>query len=206
MARNKKSKVKILIKEFQGRGGVSDGGLPFGGFSPSGPVGTFQGNAGRSMQSHPLDRASFADEEDLTKEAKVVMYRNGHVLLLKKKNEEEWDLPGGHIKRGEGTTNGLQREVFEETGLSLAPVEFRNLNLRHDNIEFYYATFPRDDIQKSHEHSGYKFFPVEQALQIEDMLPHYKEAIKKTIEQSGAPYSHGEITESTGPGIVVRIK
>jgi len=206
MTESKKPKVKILIKEFQGRGGVSDGGMPFGGFSPSGPAGTFRNNAATTLQPHQTDHFPFSKEEDLTKGAKVVMYRNGHVLLLKKKNKEEWDLPGGHIKRGEGTTNGLQREVFEETGLSLAPVEFRNLNLKHDNIEFYYATFPRDDIQKSHEHSGYKFFPVEQALQIEDMLPHYKEAIKKTVEQSGAPYSYGEITESTGPGVVVRIK
>lgn len=33
----------------------------------------------------------------------------------------KWDIPGGRIKDGESTTDGLAREILEETGLLLLP-------------------------------------------------------------------------------------
>jgi 8-oxo-dGTP pyrophosphatase MutT (NUDIX family) len=41
------------------------------------------------------------------------------VLLLKKPNGQ-WDLPGGKLEKGEAWIDGLVREVYEETGLKVA--------------------------------------------------------------------------------------
>ena len=51
--------------------------------------------------------------------AKAVLFvRNNKILLLKKANGA-WDLPGGKLKSGEGWIEGLTREVFEESGLRI---------------------------------------------------------------------------------------
>lgn len=44
--------------------------------------------------------------------------RNNKILLLKKPNGR-WDLPGGKLESGEVWVDGLAREVREETGLKI---------------------------------------------------------------------------------------
>jgi mutator protein MutT len=47
--------------------------------------------------------------------------------LILRRNEEplagEWDLPGGFVEMGESPTEAVVREVGEETGLTVAPIE-----------------------------------------------------------------------------------
>lgn len=52
----------------------------------------------------------------------MAIIRAGKVLLAKRAAEPkqgEWDLPGGFIAPGEVVTEGLRREILEETGLKL---------------------------------------------------------------------------------------
>lgn len=54
--------------------------------------------------------------------ASVAIVRDGDLLLAKRANQPkqgEWDLPGGFIEPGEVVTEGLRREIREETGLEL---------------------------------------------------------------------------------------
>ena len=51
------------------------------------------------------------------------MIRNGNVLLLN--NEGGWDLPGGHLKTGEGSVPALSRETFEETGIRIKNITYK---------------------------------------------------------------------------------
>lgn len=52
--------------------------------------------------------------------AKVMVFdAGGRVLLLHDSSVDRWDLPGGHLKDGEGAEDGARREVAEETGLNL---------------------------------------------------------------------------------------
>lgn len=47
------------------------------------------------------------------------------VLLVRRGNEPlkgEWSLPGGALELGETLQQGIVREVFEETGLTVSPV------------------------------------------------------------------------------------
>lgn len=55
----------------------------------------------------------------------VVVHR-GHVLLVRRGQEPlkgHWSLPGGLVEKGERLTHALRRELREETGLSIQPLE-----------------------------------------------------------------------------------
>jgi mutator protein MutT len=53
----------------------------------------------------------------------VVLNGDGHVLLVKRAHEPlkgEWSLPGGGVEVGETLAVAVARELFEETGLTVA--------------------------------------------------------------------------------------
>jgi 8-oxo-dGTP diphosphatase len=59
--------------------------------------------------------------------AQAVLERDGLVLLGRRRNDPgmgKWDLPGGFLHEEEDAVEGLRREVREETGLELEPLEF----------------------------------------------------------------------------------
>jgi 8-oxo-dGTP diphosphatase len=56
----------------------------------------------------------------------AVVIHHGRVLLVRRGQEPlkgEWSLPGGALELGEDLTAGVRREVKEETGLDVEPVE-----------------------------------------------------------------------------------
>lgn len=56
----------------------------------------------------------------------VLLQRSGDrssVLLVHQRHTRQWALPGGLLRRGEGASAGLRREVLEELGLSLELVQ-----------------------------------------------------------------------------------
>jgi ADP-ribose pyrophosphatase YjhB (NUDIX family) len=55
----------------------------------------------------------------------AVIIKNGRVLLIERGQEPlkgEWSLPGGALELGETLTDGVMREVREETGLLVEPL------------------------------------------------------------------------------------
>jgi len=90
---------------------------------------------------------------------KVVLHdKDGKVLFLKrskyiKKFGGEWDLPGGHTHEGESLTDGLKREVFEETGLKIKNIKkIKKVGNKH----YYSAKLPKGKIKLSDEHTGFE--------------------------------------------------
>ena len=86
------------------------------------------------------------------------------LLILKsadsnKKHANEWDLPGGHIHKGEDEIVGLEREVKEETTLDIASPEEIS---QEGHIKFYKTRQYRGTIELSEEHTEYKWVTVEE--------------------------------------------
>ena len=60
----------------------------------------------------------------------AVVVHEGRVLLVRRGHEPlkgQWSLPGGLLELGESITDGVVREVKEETGLMVEPVELVEL-------------------------------------------------------------------------------
>lgn len=65
--------------------------------------------------------------------AGVVLDDQRRVLLVKRRDEDVWEFPGGALEPGERLLDGLVREVEEETGLIVQPLAlsgvYQNLTL-----------------------------------------------------------------------------
>jgi ADP-ribose pyrophosphatase YjhB (NUDIX family) len=76
----------------------------------------------------------------------AVIVEDGRVLLVQRGREPlkgQWSLPGGLIEIGESLHAGVIREVREETGLEVEPVELIELLDRihrdGDRVRFHYV-------------------------------------------------------------------
>jgi len=101
---------------------------------------------------------------DINTVAKVVIVDDKkRVLFLKRSNymkkfAGEWDLPGGHLKQNESLSAGLDREVEEETGLSVENPKLVDID---NNLHFFVASYDSQPVKISHEHTEYRFFNKE---------------------------------------------
>lgn len=59
-----------------------------------------------------------------TKARATVICRRGDKILLVRKAESKWNLPGGRIKVNENAVEAAVRELDEETGLVLNSLEY----------------------------------------------------------------------------------
>lgn len=90
----------------------------------------------------------------------VIVDSKDRVLFLKRSNymekfAGEWDLPGGHLKGNESLFEGLEREVEEETGLSISEPKLISID---NNLHFFYCNYDSQPVKISHEHTEYRFF------------------------------------------------
>ena len=122
-----------------------------------------------------------SEAKDINKIAKAVIIKDNKVLILlragSEKNAGRWDLPGGHLEEGEELKEGLLREVYEETGLTLSePIE--SLYTK-GNTSFFKAEISPEDIKLSHEHTEYKFISLEELP--ENISNRFIKAIKASL-------------------------
>jgi len=76
----------------------------------------------------------------------AVVVRAGRVLLVRRGAEPlrgQWSLPGGVLELGESLAAGVVREVREETGLTVEPVELIELldriHREGERVRFHYV-------------------------------------------------------------------
>jgi 8-oxo-dGTP diphosphatase len=90
-----------------------------------------------------------------------LLERGGKVLLTKRGIDPRrgyWDLPGGFLEEGEEPLAGLRRELREETGLEVEPLEWLGTHLEpYDNYFVLGLTWlvaaegepqPADDVEE----------------------------------------------------------
>lgn len=89
----------------------------------------------------------------------IIRTPDGHTLVLKDAYSEYWDLPGGHVQDGETLSDALQREVYEETGLTIKGMKEREVRVLTLGAEtkpvVFYDVVAEGEIQISEEHHGY---------------------------------------------------
>ena len=75
-----------------------------------------------------------------------MIVENGRVLLVQRGREPlkgHWTLPGGLLEVGESLTEGVVREVREETGLEVEPVELVELvdriHRENERVRYHYV-------------------------------------------------------------------
>ncbi|HEY0696196.1 MAG TPA: NUDIX domain-containing protein, partial [Micromonospora sp.] len=65
--------------------------------------------------------------------AAVIPDDQGRVLVIQRRDNGAWQLPGGILEMDETIENGVRREVQEETGVTIEPVRltgiYKNMKL-----------------------------------------------------------------------------
>ena len=123
------------------------------------------------------------------KEGNEIYYLLLHYPSSAKAPRDYWDLPKGHIEKGEKIEKTVKREVKEETGLEdLKFVEgfkewikyffkFDGKNI-FKIVTFLLAETKTEDVKISFEHVGYKWFSYEEAIK-QLTFKNAKEILKK---------------------------
>lgn len=82
--------------------------------------------------------------------AAIIHDERGRILLLRQRDGGRWSLPAGAIEPGESPQQATVREVYEETGLTVADArlldvvggsDFRTTYPNGDHVEFTISVF-----------------------------------------------------------------
>jgi ADP-ribose pyrophosphatase YjhB (NUDIX family) len=114
----------------------------------------------------------------------VVINQSKQILLLKHtyRHKYPWGLPGGWLKRGEQPMQALQREIMEETGMTVEVV--RPLIVEGDEdwprVDLIFlCRVINDEFSSSDEVFSAKFFTL---LEIPEIMPSQKRLIQKIYQ------------------------
>ena len=132
------------------------------------------------------------EAEDMNRVSKAVMigdvegFNDGKVLILKrakghitKESPYEWDLPGGHIQKGESEKGGLSRELTEETGLN--PLYVPNWFFLTGHTRFFVIQDWEGTFKRSGEHQDYEWINPSEATNY-NLGSMYTNAVKIAFE------------------------
>ena len=90
---------------------------------------------------------------DTHRVSKIIATYNNKILMLQKKNGQ-FELPGGHIQKGESPIDGAKRELFEETGIDIKVIKQITSN---SNRVLYRGYINTNNIKLSTEHKSFRF-------------------------------------------------
>jgi 8-oxo-dGTP diphosphatase len=89
---------------------------------------------------------------ELRDSAFAIILHSRHILLVKARDKNNWQLPGGRIESGETAVEALVREVKEETGLQAEVVRLTGRYRREDgSVARVYATRARGKLAGARE-------------------------------------------------------
>jgi 8-oxo-dGTP pyrophosphatase MutT (NUDIX family) len=123
----------------------------------------------------------------------AIFDESGRILLTKRQDNGQWCLPSGGVEPGESVAEGCEREVLEETGLSVRVKRFVGVYSHPDQLTVYSETdkfqiialhFEAEiiggELGLSDETSDYGYFTMSEIEGLE-MLGRHKERIVDTL-------------------------
>lgn len=121
------------------------------------------------------------------------------ILLLRRSDVGEWDIPGGHVEKDESKEDAIEREVFEETNIRLLHLKkLKSIKVkipaifRTDNVALYKAKpDPNSDIDISKlskhdhkpEHTEFKWIKYSHELNSMPMLDDIRNELKQHLKK-----------------------
>jgi ADP-ribose pyrophosphatase YjhB (NUDIX family) len=122
----------------------------------------------------------------------IVVDQFGQILLIKRDDTRTWAIPGGALEAGELPSDGVAREVEEETGLEVEPVRlvglyyWRNRSTGYLNFTFR-CLKSGGEITPSEESPQVGFLPANPLPR--SMLSLHRERLARgLIHDGGSPY------------------
>jgi|TARA_R110000824_G_scaffold144015_1_gene311810 8-oxo-dGTP pyrophosphatase MutT (NUDIX family) len=119
------------------------------------------------------------ENKDSERVAKAVIYIDDKILFLR--NDQGWDLPGGHIKKEESIKQGLVREIEEETGLKVDEKSIKDPVYRHNHMNVYEIHLETGTVKLSSEHDKSKLVHPDDIEEIK-LTKRFERAVKKTFK------------------------
>ena len=99
----------------------------------------------------------------------VIFEPSDDILILQRASDNDWELPGGRLNSYEGVSEGLRREIREETSLS---VDIKDILLanswindqNNDRLGVYYVSdVERKRVTLSKEHADFMWVSATEA-------------------------------------------
>lgn len=126
---------------------------------------------------------------DLQVGVKIFLKNKDEKYLVLQRSKEKypgvgakWDIPGGRIDLGATLMENLNREVLEETGLTISG-DIKLLTaqdiLKTDKhvVRLTYFGFADGEVKLSEEHSDYKWLTLDEVKNLEPMDKYFKEVL-----------------------------
>jgi ADP-ribose pyrophosphatase YjhB (NUDIX family) len=92
----------------------------------------------------------------------VIQDDRERVLLTRRREGDEWVLPGGSVETGEPPWEAVVREVFEETGLEVEVARLVGVYVKRretDLVLAFEASIVGGELRNSDERDAVEFFP-----------------------------------------------
>ncbi|MDN5304724.1 MAG: 8-oxo-dGTP diphosphatase [Fusobacteriaceae bacterium] len=137
-------------------------------------------------------KVDFYDLDIICKYKYVVLVAkyNDKLVLVKHKNKDTWEIPGGHIEKNETPLEAAKRELYEETGAidyKINPIATYSVTI-DDSISygqlFYIEIFEFDNLP-NFEIEKIEFFDnLPKNLTYPDIQPILLDFVEKNIERN----------------------
>jgi 8-oxo-dGTP pyrophosphatase MutT (NUDIX family) len=120
--------------------------------------------------------------------AAVVIRTDGHVLLTQRRDNGHWEPPGGVLELHEMITDGLVREVREETGLTVEVDALTGVyqNLPLGIVALVFRARPTDgELATSDETAAFRWVTTDELKSL--MQPVYAIRVRDALAYDGHP-------------------
>ncbi|HIH74818.1 MAG TPA: NUDIX domain-containing protein [Methanosarcina sp.] len=127
----------------------------------------------------------------------LIRNEKGEFLLLRRSensrtNPGKWDLPGGKVNPGESLKEGVIREVWEETGISIVSGDIAgevNFELSEKKVIaiVFDGGYVISDVKLSYEHMEYTWISLENILAMEELPDYFKSFFERFATENKPP-------------------